>query len=104
VRGSAASPLGRTEYSIDAGTRWSTLPLLASVDGGKTWRPASDADHALLQSSKGQELRSGAVVASEGGRLLKAAPASLYSHVRWVLKDPLPPGARAALSVKVKVL
>lgn len=103
VRGSAASVLGRTEYSADGGKTWSALPLVASADKGKTWRPAPAADYALLKT-RPQELHGGAVIEAGTGRQIKAAHASQYSHVRWLLKDALLPGGRANLSLKVVVL
>jgi uncharacterized repeat protein (TIGR01451 family) len=103
VKGSSASPLGKTEYSIDGGKTWASVPLQVSRNEGKTWFPAAAADYAVLSGPRKAEILSGAAVSAGGGRLVKMAPVSLYSHVRWLLKDALAPGERASLPLKVKV-
>ena len=101
VTGSASSPVTEPEFTLDGGKTWSKLPFSISLDGGKSWRLSSPEEASKLSPSKRKEIHSGVTV-TDGGRLLRHAPASLITHVRWVIPTLLP-GAPVTLPVKVQV-
>jgi len=60
----------------------------ASLDGGKTWQ----AFPATIARKR------------EDGQLERVpAPASAYTHLRWMLEDAVPPGGSAEVGFKVQV-
>ena len=60
----------------------------ASIDGGKTWQPFP----AMVARKR-----------DDGQVERVAAPASAYTHLRWVLEQAVPPGESAEVGFKVQV-
>jgi uncharacterized repeat protein (TIGR01451 family) len=79
-------PKGTTFASADA--PGDGVELRYSADGGKTFAPAD-------QLTRAVQLPSGQVEK-------RAVPPSEYTHLRWTVRQ-LPPGARGAVSFRVRV-
>lgn len=101
--GSAGTSLARTEFSIDGGHSWSDLPLEASSDNGRTWHGAPAAEYKALAGASRGRLLAGSAVSLAEGDLIRATPPDRYTDVRWIISEPLFPGSRVAVSVKVTV-
>lgn len=62
--------------------------IACSIDGGRTFQKPP----AIIQVKK-----------PDGVVENKPAPADRYTHIRWVIKKPVPPGASGRVSLKVTV-
>lgn len=94
--GSGPALNARIDDPIPAGTVLLTdsvdsdgLDTVASLDRGKTFKPFP-----VLVRTK----------ADDGKDALAPAPPEAYTHLRWVLDEPLAPGATRATTFKVRVL
>jgi len=77
-----------TEYVLDSASG-EGVTLSYSIDGGRIYQsPPVFSDFRL----------------ADGAIEKRPAPASRYTHVKWLVTQPLPPGASATVTLRVRVL
>jgi len=81
-------PIPRGVVYVPDSAEGKDTEITCSIDSGRSWhRPP-----VTMQVKK-----------PDGTVENKPAPAGRYTHVRWVIKKPLPPGRSGQISMKVKV-
>ena len=77
-----------TIYVLDSAETEEEAAILFSIDGGTTY----------AEPPITYEVRK-----PDGTAERKPAPADMYTHVRWVLREPVPPGQSGHVTYKVRV-
>ena len=76
-----------TEYLPGSASSEAAAPEF-SIDGGKSYGPEP-----IRYTAKD----------TSGAQVEKTAPPDMYTHIRWILKDPVPAGGNGVLEFKVRV-